>query len=424
MTSNPQTPPGHPIRANPRLFEALQHFSEAANTRASLQLVADSARTLTDSQGSTLFVHERETGLLRGLTTSPISQAEVFSRLRVPFENSIAGQCYHDGIPLIVNDARNDPRVYRGADRALGVLTSSIAVVPLNVHGRVLGVLEVINKRPGSYYTEEDVSILETLGIHAAQRLELSNLEEELGHQRSILDEHERRKTEFIAIASHELRTPIGIILGHASLLIDSGSDRVYREQYDAIYAAAHRLKDIIENLSSLDSTEHSGPGLNSSPVDINALIRDVTVSLHPLSEQQKVDLQLNLSTEPIIIPGDRDKLFIAISELVRNGLIFTDPGGEVRLSTEQVAGFASIYIIDTGIGIPANDLGRIFERFYQVESHLIRRHGGMGMGLAVARTIIELHSGHIWAESRLGVGSSFNVLIPIRPANKPALIP
>jgi two-component system sensor histidine kinase VicK len=105
----------------------------------------------------------------------------------------------------------------------------------------------------------------------------------------------------------------------------------------------------------------------------------------------------------------------------VKNALQFTEPGGMVQIGIEEESGYVKVTVRDNGIGIPARDLPKIFERFFQVEEHLTRKHGGMGLGLSVAKSMIELHGGRIWAESEEGKGTTFTFLLPVEGAAKPA---
>ena len=109
----------------------------------------------------------------------------------------------------------------------------------------------------------------------------------------------------------------------------------------------------------------------------------------------------------------DGGKISIVLSNLLKNALTFTNDGGHVVIRGEQKPEYVTVTVQDDGLGIPAKDLPRIFDRFYQVESHLTRRHGGMGLGLSVAKVMIEMHGGRIWAESKEGEGSSFTFLLP-----------
>ena len=112
-------------------------------------------------------------------------------------------------------------------------------------------------------------------------------------------------------------------------------------------------------------------------------------------------------------VEGDDEKIVIALSNLVKNALTFCDDYGHVLVKAESLPGYVKVSVVDDGIGIPAKDLHRVFERFFQVESHMTRRHGGMGLGLAVAKVMVENHGGQIWAESTEGKGSTFSFLLP-----------
>ncbi len=126
-------------------------------------------------------------------------------------------------------------------------------------------------------------------------------------------------------------------------------------------------------------------------------------------------------STQSLEVEGDASKIAIVLGNLVRNAITFTDPGGHIFVVTEWVTGHVKVSVIDDGVGIPAKDLPHIFERFYQVESHLTRKHGGMGLGLAVVKVMVEMHGGRIWAESVEGQGSNFTFLLPLDWTQPPA---
>ena len=124
--------------------------------------------------------------------------------------------------------------------------------------------------------------------------------------------------------------------------------------------------------------------------------------------------LSFDTGSTPLTIEGDAAKLEIALSHLVRNAITFTDSGGHVLVTGETVPGYVKVTVTDDGIGIPQKDLSRIFERFYQVEAHLTRKHSGMGLGLSVVKAMIDIHGGRVWAESVEGKGSRFTFILPV----------
>ncbi|HRQ22753.1 MAG TPA: ATP-binding protein, partial [Anaerolineales bacterium] len=147
-------------------------------------------------------------------------------------------------------------------------------------------------------------------------------------------------------------------------------------------------------------------------------IIEDVIASFSDMAGKKNIALKKDIPAgQDLPVEIDSGKISVALSNLVKNALTFTDEGGEVIVRGGQQPDFVQVSVQDNGLGIPANDLPRIFDRFYQVESHLTRRHGGMGLGLSVAKAMIEMHGGRIWAESGNGRGSTFTFILPTRAA-------
>ena len=283
------------------------------------------------------------------------------------------------------------------------------------VKGRPLGVLEVVNKIGDTHYTEDDAIILETLAAPAALAVYNADLQRRIEAGDSEIAELDRLKSDFIAITSHELRTPLGLILGHATFLRELLSEE-HHEQIDIIIKNASRLKEIIESLSSVDNFQSGAARIRQRAVSMARVIEDVIASFSDMAAQRNITLKADLSRDDLLVEADGGKIAIALSNLVKNAIMFTDGGGHVFVTGDLVPGYVKVSVIDDGIGIPARDLPRIFDRFFQVESHLTRRHGGMGLGLSVAKVMIEMHGGRIWAESMEGKGSNFTFLLPVNP--------
>jgi signal transduction histidine kinase len=140
---------------------------------------------------------------------------------------------------------------------------------------------------------------------------------------------------------------------------------------------------------------------------------QEVVESFRREAEQRHIELKTEIGNSAYYLHADVVKISIALSNLVKNAIQFTESGGHVIVKVEDDSGYIKVTVLDDGIGIPPRELPRVFERFYQVESHLTRRYGGMGLGLSVAKAVIELHGGRIWAESS-GRGSTFTFLLPV----------
>jgi hypothetical protein len=187
----------------------------------------------------------------------------------VPLDGSVAGLVFRRKQPLVIQDTRADIRHFKSVDRVTKHQTNSLAAVPLIVRGEVVGVLEALNKRDDAHYTEEDLTILETLGALAAQAMKNVGLERKVRAARIEVAEFERLKTDFIAITSHELRTPLGLILGHATFLRELAGDE-FSAQLDTIVKNASRLKEIIENLSSVDNVRSGAARIRNNKMSLS----------------------------------------------------------------------------------------------------------------------------------------------------------
>jgi signal transduction histidine kinase len=275
--------------------------------------------------------------------------------------------------------------------------------------------MEAVNKLNNVQYTDDDVTILETLAIYAGIFLFTHALIDEVEYNESLMEQVEKNKSDFIAITAHELRTPLGLIMGHASMLQETIDDAEAKNQVSTILKSALRLKEIIEQTSALAVESNDKQRLRRQTVVLRKLIRDVVQSFKEAASLKGINLEANLPDESLQIPADTEKIAITLGNLVDNAINFTDPGGRVLVITEVIQGFVKISFLDTGIGIPTKDLPKIFDRFYQVESHFTRKIGGLGLGLSVAKVMVDLHGGQIWAESVESKGSNFSFLLPLK---------
>jgi signal transduction histidine kinase len=395
-----------------RLLEVVRGLTTAPDLESFLQTVINESTELTDSELSSILEYDANAEELRFLAMHWF-QRDLLRPVGVPLDGSAAGWVYRRGQPLIIQDVRVDQRHFKVVDRVTKHVTHSLVAVPLMVRGEVIGVLEALNKKDNAHYTEEDLTILETLAALAAQAIQNVSLQRKVRATAIELAELERLKTDFIAIASHELRTPLGLILGHATFLREMAGEQ-YGEQLEMIIRNATKLKTIVENLSDVDNFQSGAARIRNQSVSLSKIIDEVIVTFQDEANSKNIRLRAQGGTSPFNLDGDGVKLSIALSNLVKNALQFTEAGGHVTVDVQQDAGYYKVTVADDGIGIPTRDLPRVFERFFQVETHLTRRFGGMGLGLAVAKAMIELHGGRIWAESTEGEGSTFTILLPI----------
>ncbi len=393
------------------LLEVCRNLSANLDLEQLLSAIIESASTLVGCENSSILTYDKDSQSLR-FVAAPFYLLDAMHTMSVPLETSVAGKVYTSGQPLAVNQAEGDERIYRDVDRAIDFKTRSLLAVPLIFKGKTIGVLEAVNKLQDARFTEEDVLILQTLAAQAAIALENHRLLEESQRAYQQVIELDRMKSDFIAIASHELRTPLGVILGHATFLQETSAPEQAQE-LEIIVKSSLRLKEIIEEFSNVDHFEHGLSRLRRGTVALSQVVQEVANSFREMSIQKEIALSTELPKTPLSVEGDAAKIAMALREVIKNALTFTNTGGQVQVKLEHIPSNARISVSDNGIGIPANEQARIFQRFYQVEKHLTRRHGGMGLGLSIARDMVEMHGGKITVDSIEGKGSCFVILLP-----------
>ena len=402
-----------------RLLEVVRGLTTAPDIEAFLQTVIAEASEMTDSELASILEYDETAEELRFLAMQWF-QRDMLRPLGVPLEGSAAGWVFKRGQPLIIQDAKADQRHFKVIDRVTRHETHSLAAVPLIVRGEVIGVLETLNKKDNAHYTEEDLTILATLAALAAQAMQNVHLQRRVKLAGIELAELERLKTDFIAVTSHELRTPLGLILGHATFLRELVGEQ-HKEQLDTIIRNATRLKEIVENLSDVDNVRNGAARVRSHQVSLTKIAEDTILTFQDEADSKNITLKLDSDGSPFYVDADGVKISIALSNLVKNAIQFTNDGGHITVKVGEDSGYMKVSVSDDGIGIPAKVLARVFERFFQVETHLTRRHGGMGLGLSVAKAMVELHGGRIWVESQEGRGSTFTFLLPTSQTKQPA---
>ncbi len=377
-----------------------------------LQEVIAAASDLTGSEVAAILEFEERGKSLRFLAVPP-AYLDAGRSAPIPINESYAGLAIQQCAPVRFPDQKQGSSHLPEGDLLLTPKTHSLLAVPLLVPGKLLGVLEAVNKSTPDY-TEEDVTILETLAGVAALAMDRDMLKHRMEASLSELAELDRLKSDFIAITSHELRTPLGVILGHATYLRDV-LDPQFRQQMDVIIKHAARLKEIVDSLASMDNHGTGRARVRQQSISMGSVIQEVADSFGGMADERHITLQALLPPEDLMIEADPTKISIALGNLVKNALTFTDEGGHVSIQAEAVPGYVKVSVADDGIGIPRKDLPRVFDRFFQVERHLTRRHNGMGLGLSVAKVMVEMHGGRVWVESVEGKGSTFSFLLPLR---------
>lgn len=401
------------VRRLERILEISRELTSTVALEPLLEKIGAMAAELTDSAGSSILLRDIRTGELRFCTAAGVPSGQL-KEITVPIEGSIAGTVLTLGEPLIVPDAQADPRHYGEVRQQSGLEVRSLLAVPLQIKDRCIGVVEAVNKLGGREFTPEDVETLMALAAQAAVAIENARLVGALRKAYDRLGQLDRLKSDFIAIASHELRTPLSLILLYAAVLRGQLGDAP-GTQVEAVQRAATRLKNIIDTMLNLRYLETGQMDLAPASFDLRAEVEGACEDYEALAETGGVDLFADVPDAEVLVFADREKVRVMLDNLISNAVRFTSPGGRVRVVLRGQGDEAEVAVIDTGVGIAPEELERIFDRFYQVEDPMTRRHGGMGLGLPIVKELVHLHGGRVWAESVPGQGSRFVVALPTR---------
>lgn len=252
---------------------------------------------------------------------------------------------------------------------------------------------------------------IENARLYAEEQQRAAALARALEQQQEL----DRLKNEFIRNVSHELRTPLALIYGYAELLDDGGLGELQPDQREPVSVIARRtrmLHKMVDDLMIILETEAQAP--QRKPLNLADLVRELLADFQIAVQQAGLTLVAELSPNLPKVPGDIESLRRVLDNLLGNALKFTPPGGQITVRLWAEGPAVMLEVADTGIGIPPDQLERIFERFYQVDGSTTRRYGGTGLGLALVKEIIEAHGGKVGVESNEGRGSTFTLTFPI----------
>jgi two-component system phosphate regulon sensor histidine kinase PhoR len=231
--------------------------------------------------------------------------------------------------------------------------------------------------------------------------------------ERKILEE---MRSEFVANVSHELRTPLTSIRGFAETLLDGALEdpRLAGDFLKIINAETERLSRLIDELLNLSKLENHKFMPNLQPLEIKDLLERVVAVLKSRAEEKQLAVKVEVPEFFSTVPGDPDMIYQVLINLIENAICYTQPGGEITVSASASPEDIRVDVRDNGIGIPAESLPRVFERFYRVDKARSREQGGTGLGLSIVKHIIDAHHGNVQVESEVGVGSTFSFVLPL----------
>lgn len=297
-----------------------------------------------------------------------------------------------------------------------GIDPQASLVVPMIVMGRVTGTFEVQAYENGIFKPEHIIA-LEMVANLAAVAIENVRLLESEAYARQAAEMANHAKDEFIAVVSHELRSPLNAMLGWARILQNKKVQDVNIDQaVETIIRNARTQSKLIEDLLDTARISSGKLRLEMQPVKLLQIVEAVLDISKPAAEAKEITIKENFDSNMDFIRGDADRIQQIIGNLLSNAIKFTPKGGNIEVKIQSQETNALIVIKDSGTGISPEFLPHIFEQFSQSDPASTRRHGGLGLGLALARKLVEMHGGTISAESEgLGKGATFTVSLPLR---------
>src|SRR5215207_41810 len=290
---------------------------------------------------------------------------------------------------------------------------ASYMVLPLRAREQTLGALLLARDAHGAAYVDADLQLASELARRAAAALDNARLYEQA--QRAV-----RARDDVLGVVSHDLRTPLSVISMCASSVLadeENDADRT-REAMHTVRQSLEWAQRLIRDLLDVTAIEAGGLSLTRRLEDPVLLVSREVHLLQALADERSVEIRTELPDHPPLIDVDADRIMQALGNLIGNALKFTPRGGTLRVGAGEVAGGVTFFVSDCGPGVPAEDLTRIFDRFWTARR--TSRTRGTGMGLAIVRGIAEAHGGRAWVEPNADRGATFYVFIPT-PSDSPA---
>jgi len=419
-----------------RLYEVLSRVNEAiVRCRAEQELHEQVCSILVELGGYPLAW----IGQVRGERVVPTvaygPAADYAREIAVTVDGELGqgptGTSIREGHPVVNQDFLADVAMSPWRERAVGHGFRSSSALPLRRSGAVVGALTLYAREPGAFDAEH-TSLLDALVAdlsYAQDAIEDERLralaEESLARSEAQLREADERKSQFLAMLSHELRNPLTPIKNSLHILnrVAPSSEQALRAKA-VIERQVDQLSRLVDDLLDVTRLTRGKFRLERARLDLVDAVRRTAEDHKPLLTSAGIDFEVEITAQPLWIHGDAARLVQVIGNLLTNAAKFTPKGGKVTLSLgDTTTGFAAIRVQDTGVGIAKELLPHLFEPFMQAESTLDRSKGGLGLGLALVKGVVEMHGGTVEPRSEgAGCGAEFVVRLPIETGPRPSV--
>jgi len=402
------------------IAEVARAINAALDINAILPLVADAARSLTGADTASIALREAGGDALVFRHHSG-QRYRGYDDVRIAPTAGLSGRVVSSARAARSDDVRADPAIDRAAREVLdaeGLV--SLLIAPIAFGGRVEGLLYVGNRRPVPFGAQDE-SLVQRLADQAATALRNVNLFAAEQTARAAAEAANRMKDDFLATVSHELRTPLTAMLGWIWWLRRGPADAsVQGRALETVERNARAQAQLVEDLLDVSRIVTGKLRLAVRPADLRDVIDAAIDSVRTAADGKGVRLETRLPAHAITVAVDPDRLQQVVWNLLSNAIKFTPEGGQVDVTLESSPGEARIVVADTGSGISPAFLPYVFDRFRQAEASSTRAYGGLGLGLAIVRHLVELHGGTVRAASAgEGQGTTFTVTLPTRAGRR-----
>ncbi len=391
------------------LYESVRDATATLDLQTVLSRLVESATRVLDCKGAAIRLLDPARKQVAFAATYGLSD-QYLERVPQEFTRSRLDQATLAGEPLFVDDATEDPRVWnRNRVREEGI--ESMLSVPLSGKSGPLGVLRAYGGE-GHKFSDEDAAFLELVAAHGVVAIENAQAYQ-------MLEEMDREKSRFVRTATHELRSPINVTESLLTALASGYVGQLSPEHVDVVNRAIKRvqaLKSLVNDLLDLAAGKALAQPTERRRVPLGALVSEVCEPLQARAAAKGIALSADLPAEPLEVLADPADLDRIVTNLVGNAVKYT-VAGSVTVSLAADGAYARLAVADTGIGIPAESIPKLFQEFYRAKNAKALDEAGTGLGLTIVRDLVDRYGGRVSVESREGVGTTFTVVLPLATA-------